>query len=82
MNSIEEFPKIDNTKVVVIRADYNTGKVLDIDFKRVSSESKEIYTVFDSFNEAVSYCESMLKKKDKVEFVIYDNFQKVLRHIR
>jgi hypothetical protein len=80
---MDKFPNIDNSKVVVIRADYNTGKVLDSDFKRVNSESKEIYTVFDSLDMAIIYCESMLiKHKQKVEFVIYDNYEKALKYIR
>lgn len=70
-----QFPNISGKQVVLVRSDYNTGHVLDKDFNLHINENQEMYTVFESFESAKEYIDSVKglnKKYTKVEYTVYD----------
>lgn len=71
-------PKIFGDQVIVLRAEANTGIVLDDNFKKSFSEDDVIYSVFDGYVEAMNYI--IIKKEEfpKVEFTVLDSNSEVV----
>jgi len=78
--SIKKFPKLSKSQVVLARAKNSTGHALDSNFQIYSfnNQTQEIYTIFESLNEAMSYIESCKLNYPNVEFYVYDSSQKVI----
>ena len=73
-----KFPTVDDKNIVLLRADALTGKVLDDQFKRVSSSDQNVFTIFNHYEDAISYIESVIKHKPNIEAVVYNWREEVL----
>ena len=47
-----KFPNIKSEQVALLRSDYNTGHVLDDNYTLHINSNQEIYTIFDSLEDA------------------------------
>jgi hypothetical protein len=79
---MEKFPEINEGQAVLLRAETNTGHVLDEQFKVILNDNQKAYTVFDSVEEALQFGNAMLaEKKNQVECVIYNRNQEALHYL-
>jgi len=69
---MENFPKLEGIQVAVIRAEVATGHMYDIDFNLVISDQQEIYSIFDSKEDAIDYIKNFIESNRKFEFTIFD----------
>ena len=75
-----EFPKIKKSEYAVLMADSNTGVVLDIYFDIYYKSSNQIaYKVFSSLDEVEEFIKEILRQKENIEFIVYDNNENVVR---
>lgn len=75
---ITKFPELKSTEVALVRADNNTGIVLDIDYKAHANVNQIKYSIFDSIESAITYINENKKTYKNIEFVIYNNFNNVV----
>lgn len=75
---ITEFPDLKSTEVALVRADNNTGIVLDIDCKIHTNTNQIKYTIFDSIESAITYINENKKTYKDIEFIIYNKFNNVI----
>lgn len=79
---MEKFPQLAAGQVAVIRAESETGHILDESLKLVVSENQKVYTVLNDYEEALSLVYSIMEaSKGKVECVIYNEQQEVLKYL-
>lgn len=71
-----EFPNLTHKQVALIRAEKNTGIVLDENYKRHISDLQVFYSLFDTYEEAKQYIVDA--SKEDVEYVIYGKNKEVL----
>jgi hypothetical protein len=71
---MDNFPKILSPQVVLMRGNYLTGHVLDCNLElHLAGSEQEVYTVFNSLDDAVKYAETFKQKRQiLIEFHIYD----------
>ena len=72
------FPAVTESQVVLVRVDALTGHVLDDKFKLHISESQNGYSIFNTYEEAMSYVENVIKKMPNMEVVVFNNREDVL----
>ncbi|WP_207513117.1 hypothetical protein [Longitalea luteola] len=70
------FPQLSEKEVALVRAEKNTGIIVDDKFERHISESQVYYSVFESYEAALQYINSISRKD--IEFIIYGKNQEVL----
>ena len=71
---MQEFPKIKEGQVALIRVDPLTGHVLDDSFNLYLQKSdQQVYTVFKNLQTARDYANEFLNKTNQFEFTIYDH---------
>lgn len=75
----EKFPDLQNGQVTLLRAEINTGVVLDEDFKSAISSSQKVFSVFDTSNDAIDFANSIIKNRKDIECNIYERDEKFLR---
>jgi len=68
-------------QVALVRANTQYGQVLNELFQLEQSDTKKVFTVFDSLQDAKKYAESFLNKTDEYEFVIYNSKNEVLAYL-
>ncbi len=73
-----KFPTVEEKNIVLLRADALTGIVLDDQFKRVLSSDQNVYSIFNHYEDAISYIESVIKYKPNIEAVVYNSREEVL----
>ena len=78
INCMEQFPKIRNASVVLIRADRNTGHILDHNYRIVLSNDQTVYTVVKSIEDAKEFAQELLRINTSVEVVICSHRQEIL----
>jgi len=76
------FPRLKDMQVALLRSEFSTGIVLNKDYNKALNDDDEVYTVFDTKEDALSYLKSVLPNKHDTEFVLYDKDQKVLQYIQ
>jgi len=74
------FPKLKSDELALLRAEVNTGHILDESFElyNVNSKSQIVYTVFTSKKEAKTAALEILTKRNDIEVVIYDSKQNII----
>ncbi len=77
---MRDFPKLKGTEVALLRSEFSTGIVLNKDYSKSINSNDEVYTVFDTKEDAVIYIESALSNRSDTEFVLYDKDQNVLQY--
>jgi hypothetical protein len=77
---MESFPLLKHNQVALLRADKNTGIVLDDQLSFALNDSQKVFSVFDSLNDAIFFADDFLSFNQKVEVVIYSDNEEVLFH--
>ncbi|HKG08734.1 MAG TPA: hypothetical protein VKB19_19850 [Pedobacter sp.] len=70
---MEEFPLLKNEQVSLLRADINTGTVLDKNYIYATTPDQEVYVVFDNIGLAIEFAKSVIMERNNVECGIYGN---------
>ena len=78
---MEKFPKIECGQVALMRADKNTGIVMDEKFEHALTDEQKVYTVFDSHDSAIEYAKRISSERKYVEIVIYGQNMEVLTFV-
>ncbi|TKC02778.1 hypothetical protein [Pedobacter frigoris] len=78
---MENFPELNDSQVVLLRADVNTGHILDEEFNLAINEHQKVFTLFDAAEAALLFAKEILSKNPKVECVIYKKGRTMLYHI-
>lgn len=76
---MNDFPKIKDSQLVLVRALSNTGQVLDEKFHLKLNDSQNIYTIFNSIEEVELYVKAMFNERIDIEFWLYDYNNEMLR---
>jgi len=79
LKPMQSFPNIIDKEVVLMLADRNTGVVLDDKYEFCISNLQKVYTVFNTFEDALAFIRKIKKEKSNIEFVIYGKDKKVLK---
>lgn len=77
---MEKFPKLEGEQVALLRADVNTGHVLDDTLNLAVNDHQKVFTLFDDVEEALLFAKELISQNNKVECVIYSEGRKVLHH--
>lgn len=72
------FPKIKESEYAILIADSNTGIILDVDFNIYIDNNQAIYRIFSSIDEVKEFIEEILKEKENIEIIVYDNNRNVV----
>jgi hypothetical protein len=80
-SNMEPFPKLEIGQVALMRAENQTGHVLDEQFLLATKDEQKVYTVFNSAEEALINAKSIVFLEKKIEYIVYDRNQKVLYYI-
>lgn len=78
---VREFPKLEDEQVAVMRAERETGIVLDEQFKRAVSDEQKIFTIFENVSKAIEYSECVGKERSDIELIIYNGQENIIYHI-
>jgi hypothetical protein len=78
---MKEFPKLNAKQVAVMRAEVNTGIILDEKLDIAIDDSQNVYTVFESVEEAIYFSNKLLAEKPNIEIVIYGSKEEVLHFL-
>lgn len=70
---MEKFPLLNSEQVALLRADINTGTVLDKNYVYATTTDQEVYVVFDNINLAIEFAKSIIMERNDVECGIYGN---------
>lgn len=81
VSKLDSFPKLSDNQVALMRAEFNTGIVLDDKFQYAVNDNQKVFTVFNSQKEAEDAAREILLKRHDIEFVIYGNDKEVLQYI-
>lgn len=73
---MQEFPKIENDKFVMVYCELNTGHVLDVNFNLCISNSQEAYQIFPSLASAVTNAKNTISGHKHIECNIYDHLNR------
>ena len=75
---IEEFPKIKVGQTALLRAENNTGFVLDEECEKAVNSSQNVYTIFENTEDAILFARVIVSGKENTECVIYNHIQEPL----
>jgi hypothetical protein len=70
---MEKFPLLKNEQVALLRADINTGIVLDENYIYATRSDQKVYDVFDHIDSAIKFAKRILSERRDVECGIYGN---------
>ncbi|KIO76014.1 hypothetical protein TH53_17505 [Pedobacter lusitanus] len=62
---MEKFPQLKDRQVALLRADINTGIVLDRNYIYATTSDQEVYTVFDDINSAIRSAKAIIAEKKR-----------------
>jgi hypothetical protein len=79
---MQSFPILKEKQVAIMRADTLKGYVLDESFAVANDDKQLVYTIINSFDEALTIANQIIKEHTNVECVIYDKDQKVVSFLR
>lgn len=74
----EEFPLLQKRQVALLRADVNTGIVLDESYNYATNSFQKVYTVFPDKFVALEAAKKLITERSTVECCIYDDQEKLL----
>jgi hypothetical protein len=72
------FPKLLPGQTALLRAESQTGHVLDDNFAIAISDHQNVFTIFDSEVEAKNYAKEVLTERNDVECNIYGYNQELI----
>jgi hypothetical protein len=68
---MHQFPILINDQVAILRAEYNTGHIVDENFNLLINDNQTAYTIFESLETAQFYVKKQLEITNKFEFIVY-----------
>jgi len=74
---IENFPKLKEGEVALLRAETLTGHILDEQLELAVNDSQKTYTVINSSDEALSVAKNLIAGRSDIECVIYGKDKEV-----
>lgn len=77
----EAFPELNKNQVALIRAERNTGIVLDHNLQWAEDAAQKVYTVFESLDDAINAAQNIQQEHPQVEIVIYGQEEQVLKYL-
>ena len=75
---MEEFLDLKKNEVALLRAEKKTGIVLDEDLLYATRNDQKVYTIFDSFDEAMIFAKRIISCSEEIEVVIYSCEEEVV----
>jgi len=78
---METFPKLLLHQIALMRADINTGHVLDDTYKIAVNDTQKVYTIFESVETALNYARQILTENKSIEVVIYNMNHELLYYL-
>ncbi len=78
---MEKFPELKNNQVALLRANSLTGHVLDEILNLAVKDEQKVYTVFNSYHEALEAAKSITINDEDMECVVYGKDHEVLFYI-
>ncbi|MFH7000143.1 hypothetical protein ACHRVZ_19665 [Flavobacterium sp. FlaQc-57] len=79
---MKEFPILSEEQVAVVIADGATGHVLNVKLELYKNDlNDEIYSLFNNIDLAKEFIKNQSISNDKLDFLIYDKNQTVLKYI-
>lgn len=77
---MERFPIVNINQIVLVRADFQTGQILDEDFELATKNTQVVYSIFESLSHAKTYAIEITKERN-VECILYNSEKKVIDYI-
>lgn len=79
-----KFPILKEYEFAIIMADGETGVILDLNFDiyQNDTENQEVYYICESIQKAKEFVDKTSLAHDKVEFIIYNSKQEVVKFIK
>jgi hypothetical protein len=77
---MEIFPMLKENQVAVMRALISTGHIVDEKFNVAVNDSQKVFTIYESFDDALSNVHLMLATRNDIEYVIYGDNEKLLKY--
>jgi hypothetical protein len=59
---MQQFSILDENQVALLRAEFNTGHVLDENLQLTLRDGQIVYTIFDNIDAALAVAETIVKK--------------------
>lgn len=78
---MEKFPELRDQQVVLLRADINTGIVLDENYVYATNQKQTVYTIFENVDEALKVAKRIVLERQNVECGIYGIDEKIILNI-
>jgi len=78
---MEKFPKLTDQQVTLLRADVNSGIVLDENYVYATKQEQTVYTIFRNVDEALEVAKSIVLERQNVEYGIYGVDEKIILNI-
>jgi hypothetical protein len=79
---IQDFPIINDNRVVMLRNDLYTGHIVDVNMDLAINEEQEVWTIYDLIDAAIGDALLIVEKYDHIECSIFDKDRNLLRFIR
>lgn len=67
---LEPFPSLVDTQVALIRAEYNTGIVVDVYYSRAMDSNQQVFTVYSNADEALRAAINIVQSRPNIECCI------------
>jgi hypothetical protein len=78
---MQPFPNLYVNEVVLLRASFAPGHLLDNTFEVSLTHDQHVYTVFRNLEQAEAYVKEIQSQHIDVEFCIYDKHQTCVKYI-
>ena len=78
---MENFPNLKAGQVALLRAETNTGIVLDEKFKRATKEEQKAYTIYNDVNDAILAAQNIIVERRDIECAIFDQNNAFIKRI-
>jgi len=78
---VQSFPILNDNEVVLMRAEFSTGHVLDENFKLAIHEYQKVYTIFENLDAAINAAEKMIRENTNIECTLLGRDNNLVRYI-
>jgi hypothetical protein len=75
---MKKFPNLNDKQVAVVFADANTGHVLDDEFNLAINENQNVYSVFETLEDALISINQAFNININIEAIVYNQQRNVL----
>lgn len=77
-SNLEKFPLMEFKEVALVRAEINTGIVLDEACNYAVYPDQKVYTVFENIEKGLKYARQIIEERRNIECILYGIDQRVL----